>query len=400
MTRVRESYGFADPAPHAQVGWPSLEQAHARYGHFSNHYRPGMRVLDVGCGNGLFYDWLVEGGWEPDYWGIEGSDEFIRQFVERRPEVEARLLQGNVTSPESALPLMRDALKEFDVATVYGVAADFGLGNAPKMHDLAEAVRNVMPLLREGGAFIMDFWDEARFKAAPAETMGSAMLLYPGDVKDVVPPTAWRPDDVYGFFEGVGLRFEAHRSVVGRDFGIVAYKDGARRADEQAAAPTLVVFDFADALLDDARRLSAASVEKAVEGVAAALRAGAAEARRGSRWQDRDASFAVRVVSAMEAAASQLERQWRTTRGSVGLGEAVAWRFDHALPADVAEFGPDRVRKSVAAVSTAVENAADGVARAARGMSFPVDSGLVGILDGARASLRSEWERVQREAWA
>jgi len=399
MRRLDSSYGFSDPAPYAQVGWPSLGQAHARYAHFVPHYRRGMRVLDVGCGNGLFYDWLIENGYAPDYWGLEGSDEFIRQFVERRPEVKSRLIRGNVTRPEATLPLTRGAPKEFDVATVYGVAADLGTGNTPKMHDLGAVVRNAMPLLREGGVLVMDFWDEARFKATPAEVLSPEMLLNPSTAQELVPPAAWDPDAVSEFFEGGGLRFEMHPRVVGRDFGIVAYKDGARRADEQSSS-AMVVFDFADALLADARRLSAATVEKAVEGVVGVLRKGAADVRRSSRWQDRDTSFAGQIVAALDSAASQLERQWRTTARSVGLGEGIAWRFGETLPADVKDFGQDRVRKSVDAVSAVLNNAVDDIARAARGMSFPVDSGLIDSLDGANSVLRGEWQKAQQEVWA
>lgn len=400
MRRVRESYGFTDPAPHRQVGWADEQSVWDRYAFFESFYRPGMRLLDVGCGNGLLYDWLQENGYAPDYWGMDASDEFLRQFKERHPEVESNLLQGSVTRPESALPALRGVLKEYDVATMFGVASDFGTGGTPKLRDLGEAVRNVMPLLREGGVLVMDFWDAALFRPVTIETMGPAMFLYPDAVKGVVPPTAWNPDEVTEFFEGVGLRYEMYRPVVGKDFGIVAYKERVRRADEQSMTSPLVVFDFADALLSDARRTSAAAVEKAVEGVADILRRASTDVRRSSRWQEHDSTFAAQIVSVMDSAASQVERQWRTTRRSVGLGEGVAWRFDQTIPADVAAFGPDRVRKSVDAVSATIESVVDDITHAARGMSFPVDSGLMDALDGALVTLQGEWQKVQREVWA
>jgi SAM-dependent methyltransferase len=357
-----------------------------------------MRVLDVGCGNGLFYDWLVEEGYHPDYWGVDASEEFLRQFKERHPEVEANLIQGFVTHPLSPLPLMVGALGgPFDVAVMFGIATDFGTDGTPKMQDLGMAVRNVAPLLRDGGALVADFWDEATFRPSSASTLDASELLRRGSV--LAPPTAWDPAEVEGFFEGSGLRFEVIRPVVGRDFGIVAHKDGRRRADEQSA-PFLAVFDFGDSLLADARRLSAAEVEKAVEEVAEALRRGAAEVRRSSRWQDRDASFAGPIVAAMESAASQVVRQWRTVVRSVGLGEGIAWQFDKTLLADIKDFGPDRVRKSVDAVSASVEQVIVDVAAATRRMSFTRDSGLLPALDGALAALGGEWRKVEHEAWS
>lgn len=218
-----ENYGFSDPAAHAQVGWTSAAEPSNRYAFFERHYQPGMSVLDMGCGNGLFYDWLEENGYKPNYAGVDMSDDFLGQFIERRPEVKNRLFQGTLTGSEwDDADLL--AAGPFDVAVLYGVGADFGLGKQTKWDDLQEAVERAWPLLKEGGKIIIDFWDEKEFTAPQEPTEHEKIESI---VSGTVPPTSWAMPQMVEFL--AGKVFEIHKPVVGMDFGVVLHKKDAKK---------------------------------------------------------------------------------------------------------------------------------------------------------------------------
>ncbi len=390
---LRDSYGFDDPAPHRQVGWRDEGQPPRRFAFFERLYKPGVRVLDVGCGNGLFYDWLVERGLRPDYWGVDGSAEFIRQFSERRPEAGARLLQADVTAPGGVFaPVLREVIggqKPFDLAVMYGVATDFGARGEAAEAELLHAVRAVMPTLREGGALSMDFLD-----ADEVDGLREDGVFIPG----WIPPRTWKLGRVAEFFSP--LAFDLHKPVVGRDFGVVAYKGDRPAAAEQgepSRARRLAVFDFGDSLLADAREFSIERVDRAVEGVERALR-GLASGVQG-RIGERLMSFAPDVADVAGAAAGQLRRQWETTkREHAPVSEQIAWKFD-GLPSDLESLGVDRAGKAVASAARFLERAVDGIEDAAPGMRFPQESGLVGVLQSAAVELERAWGDAERDYW-
>ena len=97
--------------------------------------RPGIRILDAGCGPGANYEWLSDFG---EVVGIDYSSEAVRLAGERHPEMEAR--QADI----AALPF-DDA--SFDVAieiTVLTVVEDDG-----------RAVAELSRVTRSGGSVLL-----------------------------------------------------------------------------------------------------------------------------------------------------------------------------------------------------------------------------------------------------
>jgi ubiquinone/menaquinone biosynthesis C-methylase UbiE len=93
--------------------------------------RPGMRVLDAGCGPGGNSAWLLPAN---DVVGLDASPDAVRLARERHPGME--ILQGDI----AALPFEQ---AQFDLALVITVLA--------LVEDDARAVREVARVLRPGG---------------------------------------------------------------------------------------------------------------------------------------------------------------------------------------------------------------------------------------------------------
>lgn len=306
LTRL-ENYGFSDPAAHAQVGWTSAAEPSNRYAFFQQHYEPGMTVLDAGCGNGLFYEWLDENGFKPDYWGVDMSEDFLGQFTERRPEMQKRLFQGTLTGLEWDADVLREGAP-FDIVTLYGVGSDFGVGEQTKWNDLKEAIDRAWPLLKEGGKLIIDFWDEKEFTPPKGPTAEQQQIE--AIVSGAIPPTSWAMPQMVEFLDG--MVYEIHKPVVGMDFGVVLHKKATKKApqEEQAAPGRLrVVFDFGDALTADARRTSIEAVDKAAEGVAGVLGELAIVVSKIGTWKETHLGFIEPIVENFRQAAHQLTRQ-------------------------------------------------------------------------------------------
>jgi ubiquinone/menaquinone biosynthesis C-methylase UbiE len=97
----------------------------------ADHVRPGVRVLDAGCGPGGNSAWLLEQG---EVVGIDPAPEAVRFAEERHPGMEVSL--GDIASLEFA-----DS--SFDIVLVITVLA--------LVEDDARAVREVARVLRPGG---------------------------------------------------------------------------------------------------------------------------------------------------------------------------------------------------------------------------------------------------------
>lgn len=407
-----ESYGFTNPEAHKQVGWSSLPEAKRRYAFFEQHYQPGMAVLDIGCGNGLFYDWLEENGYKPNYAGVDMSDDFLGQFIERHPEVKEHLFQGTLTGSEWDEAALLEA-GPYDVAVLYGVGADFGLGEQTKWSDLKQSIQRAWPVLKEGGKLIIDFWDEKEFVAhkEKSETAKIESIVF-----SETNPTAWAMGEMVEFLDG--FAFEIHKPVVGMDFGVVLHKKDAKKdADpkkepqEEAALPGThrVIFDFGDALASDARRTSIEEVDKATDGVAASLGNLATRVSKVSAWGEARLSFLEPIVATFQQAADQLTKQWATVRRTLlgskdGVTEQLKWEFARALEGDMETLraaGDDKPRvhvgKVVAAVAFYMESALDEIAAKAKGMTFPADSGLGDALMAAANKLPQDWSEVEQD---
>jgi len=65
---------------------------------FKQYIREGQKILDLGCGNGRWYQFLKEQGIRVDYYGLDISEKLLKIAKEKYPEVGAKFTAGEITS--------------------------------------------------------------------------------------------------------------------------------------------------------------------------------------------------------------------------------------------------------------------------------------------------------------
>lgn len=79
-----------------------------KLGDFSN-----MKILDLGCGIGGFYQWLKDKNINVDYYGIDISPDFIEHCKEKYPEISSHFKVFDIIS--------NDMAEKFDYIVAIGV---------------------------------------------------------------------------------------------------------------------------------------------------------------------------------------------------------------------------------------------------------------------------------------
>lgn len=171
--------------------------APSRYRILGDVLQEGDALLDVGCGNGTLYEWLIQNlGRSVSYFGVDHDQELLREFRERFPEIGNRTASLAQVTPE----LFSDA--HFAVATCFGLPSTLGRG-PQKLARLAE----VLSLMRS---------------VADIVVVECADRLYRPESEDG--PAVWGINEVrelMGDWKHIVVR-----PLVDKDFAIVAYRDG------------------------------------------------------------------------------------------------------------------------------------------------------------------------------
>jgi SAM-dependent methyltransferase len=94
---------------------------------------PGMRVLDLGCGNGRLVPFLPE----VDYVGVDNNESYIESALREYAGPNARFLCGDLGE------FPRDAIGPFDVAVSIGVLHH--LDDETARHAISSAVDRLAP---------------------------------------------------------------------------------------------------------------------------------------------------------------------------------------------------------------------------------------------------------------
>jgi SAM-dependent methyltransferase len=119
--------------------WPGLEK-------LAQEVRPNDKVLDLGCGNGRFFDLLK--GKKINYIGIDNSAALIEIAQKSHPEADFRTGEAlDLSFPDNSFD------KVFSIAVLHHIPSE-----DLRLRFLSEAKR----VLRPGGILILTVWDLGR----------------------------------------------------------------------------------------------------------------------------------------------------------------------------------------------------------------------------------------------
>jgi len=150
---------------------------------FNNLLEKGDRVLDIGCGNGRFYEKIAP---VADYIGIDNSKELVRIARKSYPEGDFRVIDALETPfPDG----------EFDRAYVIAL-----LHHIPSEFLRMKLLEEIGRVLRPGGTVVITVWDIWEKTARRKRVMKEAILSFLGlsklDIGDV--KLSWQGfDDFY-----------------------------------------------------------------------------------------------------------------------------------------------------------------------------------------------------------
>ncbi|MBU0707409.1 methyltransferase domain-containing protein [Patescibacteria group bacterium] len=143
LRKVRADYQMlAEPySSSRERTWPEFEE-------FVKYVEPGMKILDVGCGNGRLTK--IFGNVKVDYTGLDASSRMVEQANKLSPEYDFQV--GDILS----LPFTN---QEFDI--VFSILM---LHQIPTNELREKAVGQIHRVLKPGGRLILTVWNLWRQK--------------------------------------------------------------------------------------------------------------------------------------------------------------------------------------------------------------------------------------------
>jgi len=206
---LEEEYGLADDSNN-HTRWSTKSESFAKYAILENLLENADHVIDVGCGKGLLYKWLLsEQSKNVAYYGVDRSEDSLSEFAHSYPNITANLRRGNVLSiNEEDLP--RD---HFDVSVAFGVTSNFGEGSGQysKLRQLVEFMTS------HSDVSVIEFWDRFKFKKPDHALKGDRQ------------PSVWTPQRVMKVFSESDCHVQLVRPLSGMDFAVVATRSDMRR---------------------------------------------------------------------------------------------------------------------------------------------------------------------------
>ena len=189
--RVRE-FGYSPEA----LGWGKKGRQEVRFGVLCRPILkyPNSSVLDVGCGFGDFYDYLVALGWSGSYCGVDLVPGLLKIAKERHPRLDLRNL--DITADDLKLDM-----HDFVIASGLFNA---NLSSGENFEQITKALRNMYHLSRI--AVCVDF-----------------MSTY----VDFQHPQGWHTDPGWAFAlaKSLSKRVMLRHDYMPFEFALMIYKD-------------------------------------------------------------------------------------------------------------------------------------------------------------------------------
>jgi len=179
----REAKNFSDTRKHAWAGWSKITEEINK-----TKKRGTINILDLGCGNGRFLDFLIENNIKAKYEGWDSSKEMLKQAIKKHKNIK------NATFIE------KDITKKNKINKKYQVIVLFGVAHHLKKRELLKALKYYQKYLECEGILVISFWQIYKFqrfnKLKVKKINNSSFLLKWQDTKSLRFYRAYKEKDI------------------------------------------------------------------------------------------------------------------------------------------------------------------------------------------------------------
>ena len=121
-----------------------------------------LQVLDIGCGNGRFGEWLEKNGIKIDYVGIDNNQYLLDEARKKMPK--AKLIKQDVLKPIKLT-------HKFDLVVLFGV-----LHHVPGKNTRLQLLKVLKKLLKPWGLLVFTNWHFNKMKRFNAYKLSSSIV--------------------------------------------------------------------------------------------------------------------------------------------------------------------------------------------------------------------------------
>jgi len=115
------------------------------FGNVKKYLKEGQKILDLGCGNGRFLDFLIQNHAKFDYYGVDNSAEYINKNKQNYPNY--KFSEIDVISNLKAIN------SKYDLVTVFGVTH-----HIPSSEYRKEWFQKLGETIDSSGILVLSFW--------------------------------------------------------------------------------------------------------------------------------------------------------------------------------------------------------------------------------------------------